>query len=139
MDKRSHAPQFVPAQPGWLALFEDEEHGTASVHAEPVIAWRFGGTDGSDFAHGQAIVGASPWLEKADKEDVQHYFALVREEQLEPEFLAELKKNKIHRKDDVMRQAASCRRHRTVGHESWVRERRAFRSHARDASPLRIF
>ena len=139
MDKRSHPPQFVPAQPGWLALFEDATDGRAPVRAEPVIAWRFGGCDGSDFAHGQAIVGASPWLEKADKEDAQHYFALVREEQLEPDFLAELKANKIHRRDDVMRQAERCRRDRSVGHESWVRERRAFRVHAREVSPLRIF
>ena len=113
--------------------------GVPSVRAEPVIAWRFGGADGSDFSHGQAIVGASPWLEKADKEDAQHYFSLVREEQLEPEFLAELKAAKIHRRSEVMEQAASCRRHRAVGHESWVRERRSPRFHARDASPMRIF
>ena len=138
MDKRSHPPQFIPAHPGWLALFEDDVDGHVVIRAEPVIAWRFGGSD-DDHAHGQAVVGASPWLEKADKEDAQHYFALVREEQLEPEFLAELKANNVHRRRDILEEAQQARRDRAVGHESWVRERRSQRGHSKETNPLRIF
>lgn len=139
MEKRSHPPQFVPAHPGWLALFEDDVEGQLVVRAEPVIAWRFGGVDNSEHAHGQAIVGASPWLEKADKEDAQHYFALVREEQLEPEFLAELKANNVHRRRDVLKEAENSRLERAKGHDSWKRERRTQRSHSKETAPLRIF
>ena len=132
-------PQFVPAHPGWLALFEEDIDGKLVVRAEPVIAWRFGGAEDTEHAHGQAIIGASPWLEKADKEDAQHYFALVREEQLEPEFLAELKANNVHRRRDVLQEADRSRHERAVGHESWVRERRAQRSHVKETGPLKIF
>ena len=35
----STAKHFIPAQPGWLALFEDTDGDEVVIHAEPVVAW----------------------------------------------------------------------------------------------------
>lgn len=140
MEKQSLAPTFVPAPPGWLALFEVEIDGALTVRAEPVIAWRLGGTSGVDTFHGRAVVGASPWLEKADPEDSDHYFALVREAQLEPAFLAELQRNGAHSRQEILAAAARNRDQRDAGHDSWVRDRRYHRAaRAPGADPIRLF
>ena len=75
--------QFIPAEKGWLALFEESTSEGVKIHADPVIAWCLGAQDIDNGHHiasfGQAVIGASPWLEKADAEQSTHFFALVRE------------------------------------------------------------
>jgi len=119
------AAQIVPAGPGWLALFEYEVDGELQVHAEPVIAWRFAAENG-DLQHcavGKAMVGASPWLELADKEQAGHLFTLVREEQLDSAFRKELAESAARSRDSIFEQA---RLHNTARHEgrsTWLRHR----------------
>ena len=126
--------QFVPAAPGWLALFEYEEEGETLIHAEPVIAWCLGvGNDtGHHLAFGKAVVGANPWIDKAEAEDAAHYFALVREEQLEPEFREELARNAVRTRESLMAQAHATEADRREGHASWVRNRHRHRAHGAD-------
>jgi hypothetical protein len=114
--------QFVPAGPGWIALFEHQSDGELVVHAEPVIAWCLGAENGGAhrFSFGRAVIGANPWIEKADDEDAKHFFALVREEQLEPEFLTELNKAGVRSRESIIEQARRSQSER-AGHTSWVR------------------
>ena len=120
--------QFVPAKEGWLALFEEVTPVGIEIHAEPVIAWSLGSRPSDDPIGsgpvGQAVVGAGPWLDKADREEVTHFFALVREEQLEPEFLAELQRNSHRSRESIMVLAELNRIERGQGHASWMRDRR---------------
>jgi hypothetical protein len=87
--------QFVPAEKGWLALFEYVTQEGLAIRADPVIAWCLGAQDVDDRHHvvsfGQAVIGASPWMDKTDTERSTHFFALVREEQLDPNFVDEIK------------------------------------------------
>ena len=34
--------QFIPAENGWLALFEESTEAGIRIHADPVIAWCLG-------------------------------------------------------------------------------------------------
>ena len=120
--------QFVPASEGWLALFEEVTPKGIEIHAEPVIAWALGARSSEDPVGagpvGQAVVGAGPWVDKAEAEEVTHFFTLVREEQLDPEFLAELKLNAYRSRESIMQQAEQNRIERGLGHSSWMRDRR---------------
>ena len=124
--------QFVPADRGWLALFEYEEDGELVVHAEPVIAWCLGAENGSShrYSFGKAVVGANPWINKADPEDAGHLFAIVREEQLEPEFLKELTETASRSRASILEQARKSQADRRAGHASWVRNRQRHHTHA---------
>jgi hypothetical protein len=126
MDER--CMQFIPAQPGWLALFEESTPEGTAIHAEPVIAWCLGARSPGDHvgpvSFGQAVVGAGPWVDKADPEQVTHFFALVREEQLEPELLAELRRSARHSREHILSLAERNREERRQGHASWIRDRR---------------
>jgi hypothetical protein len=135
--------QFIPAEKGWLALFEESTGEGVKIHADPVIAWCLGAQDLDDGHHvvsfGQAVIGASPWLEKADAEQSTHFFALVREEQLDQDFLDELKVSSRHSREDIMIQAKENQAGRSQGHASWRRQRRGEKSEKISLSPLRLF
>lgn len=135
--------QFIPAEKGWLALFEESTDEGVKIHADPVIAWCLGAQDFDEGHHvvafGQAVVGASPWLEKADPEQSTHFFALVREDQLDPDFVAELKVASRHSREDIMLQAKENQSVRQGGHVTWRRQRRGERSDRASISPMRLF
>ena len=135
--------QFIPAERGWLALFEETTDEGVKIHADPVIAWCLGAHDLDDGHHvvafGQAVIGASPWLDKADVEQSTHFFALVREEQLDEDFLAELKVSARHSREDILMQAKDNQAERLQGHASWRRQRRGERGDKATLSPLRLF
>jgi hypothetical protein len=135
--------QFIPAEKGWLALFEETTSEGTQIHADPVIAWCLGAQDLDDGHHivsfGQAVIGASPWLEKADTEQSTHFFALVREEQLDRDFLDELKIFSRHSREDILIQAKENQALRHQGHASWRRKRRGERGDKSTISPLRLF
>jgi hypothetical protein len=135
--KQETATHFVPAEPGWLALFEHEVDGQLVVRAEPVIAWCFGprDPDAPDVSFGRAVVGARPWLEKADVEETSHFFALVREEQLDADFLAELRQGAKHSREEILAAARRNRDDRQQGHPSWLRERRSHRGEWQEPPP----
>jgi hypothetical protein len=136
-------PYFVPAQPGWLALFEDELEGQLVVRAEPVLAWRFPGPAAGDPepALGQAVVGARPWLEKADVEQAAHLFEIVHEAQLDADFLAELRNRSHHSRAQILDAARRSQDNRKRGHGSWLREHRYQppESSIPSQHPLRVF
>jgi hypothetical protein len=135
--------QFVPAEKGWLALFEDTTSEGTKIHADPVIAWCLGAQDFDNGHHvasfGQAVIGASPWLDKADAEQSTHFFALVREEQLDRDFLDELKLASRHSREDILIQAKENQALRNQGHASWRRQRRGGKSEKSSISPVRLF
>lgn len=138
--------QFIPAQPGWLALFEDAtEGGDLEIHAEPVIAWCLGAQelDGETsrrvVSFGQAVIGAGPWVDKADAETASHFFALVREEQLDADFLAEIRQRGHHSREELMQRARANQEELAQGHSSWRHERRAQRATKPAVPPTRIF
>jgi hypothetical protein len=135
--------QFIPAEKGWLALFEGMTNRGIEVHADPVIAWCLGAQDTDDGHHivsfGQAVVGASPWLDKADNERSTHFFALVREEQLDPDFVTELKSSGLRSREEIMLRAKQNQGERTGGHASWQRQRRSERNDKPAVAPLRLF
>ncbi len=135
--------QFVPAEKGWLAFFEGMTDEEIKIHADPVIAWCLGAQDTDDGHHvvsyGQAVVGASPWLEKADNEHSTHFFALVREEQLDADFVAELKGSCLHSREEIMIRAKQNQGERAGGHASWLRQRRGERHVKQAVAPLRLF
>ena len=124
MDKEV-AAQIVPAGPGWLALFEYEVEGELRVHAEPVIAWRLAAEDGdaNHYALGKAVIGASPWLDLADKEMAGHLFTLVREEQLDPAFQKELAESAARSRESIFEQAKMHNTARHEGRVTWLRHR----------------
>jgi len=142
-DSKDRHIQFVPAEKGWLALFEETTSEGIQIHADPVIAWCLGAQDLDDGHHivssGQAVIGASPWLEKADNEQSTHFFALVREDQLDRDFLDELKMTSRHSREDILMKAKENQAGRLQGHASWLRQRRSGRSEKQSISPLRIF
>jgi hypothetical protein len=135
--------QFIPAEKGWLALFEDVDEEGVRIHADPVIAWCLGAQDADDGHHvvsyGQAVIGASPWMEKADSEQSTHFFALVREEQLDPDFVLEIKSASRHSREDILSQAKKNHSDRLQGHATWLRQHRTEKSQKDGLTPLRIF
>jgi hypothetical protein len=135
--------QFIPAEKGWLALFEEETDEGITIHADPVIAWCLGAHEVDKGHHvvsfGQAVIGASPWMDKAEKERSTHFFTLVREGQLEPDFAAEIKRAASHSRSDILRQAEHNHAERLQGHESWKRQHRAATNHRAPLARLRIF
>jgi hypothetical protein len=135
--------QFVPAEKGWLALFEETTDDGIQIHADPVIAWCLGAQDLDDGHHvtsfGQAVIAASPWLEKTDAEQSTHFFALVREEQLDADFVDELKIASRRSREDIMIRAKGNQNERKEGHTSWRRQRRSVRIEKSPLSPLRLF
>ena len=142
-DSKDKHIQFIPADKGWLALFEETTSDGVRIHADPVIAWCLGAQDVDEGHHvvafGQAVIGASPWLEKADTEQSTHFFALVREDQLDQDFLDELKVSSRHSREQIMIQAKQNQESRLGGHASWRRQRRGDRSEKAGYSPLRLF
>jgi hypothetical protein len=142
-DSKEKHIQFIPAEKGWLALFEETTSEGTQIHADPVIAWCLGAQDLDDGHHvvsfGQAVIGASPWLEKADTEQSTHFFALVREEQLDQDFLDELTVSARHSGEDILNQAKENQALRHQGHASWRRQRRGEKSDKTPISPLRLF
>ena len=135
--------QFIPAEKGWLALFEEETDEGITIHADPVIAWCLGAEERDEGHHvvafGQAVIGASPWLEKADTEQSTHFFALVREEQLDQDFVEELKCRAHHSREDILLQAKQNRAGRLQGHASWRRQRRGEKNMKATVGPLSVF
>ncbi len=135
--------QFIPAEKGWLALFEESTEEGIRIHADPVIAWCLGAqtTDQghSVVSYGQAVIGAGPWLEKAEPELATHFFALVREEQLDPDFAEELKQSARHSREDILEQAQDNMQTRLQGHATWLRQRRGDKSQKPPVAPIRIF
>lgn len=135
--------QFIPAERGWLALFEEASDAGTKIHASPVIAWCLGAEDLDDGHHvvsfGQAVIGASPWLEKADSEQANHFFALVREEQLDDDFVDELKVSARHSREDMMVLAKENHVGRKQGHASWLRQRRGDRNEKSSMATVRLF
>ncbi len=135
--------QFIPAEKGWLALFEDATEEGTKLHSAPVIAWCLGAEDTDDghhvVAHGQAVIGASPWLDKADTESSTHFFALVREEQLDDDFVAELRESSRHSREEILARARHNHDERLQGHATWRRQRRGEKSEKILPSPLRLF
>ena len=140
---KNRSIQFIPAEKGWLALFEDRTSEGTRIHADPVIAWCLGAQDFDDGHHvasfGQAVIGASPWLEKADAEESTHFFALVREEQLDKDFLDELKRSSRHSREDILLLAKENQARRSQGHASWRRLRRGGKGEKSQVSPVRVF
>jgi hypothetical protein len=135
--------QFIPAEKGWLALFEETTEEGIRIHADPVIAWCLGAR-ASDQTHtmvsyGQAVIGAGPWLEKADPELATHFFAIVREDQLDPDFVDDLKRSSRHSREDILEQAKENSLARLQGHGAWLRQRRGDKSQKQAVEPLRIF
>jgi len=120
--------QFIPAQEGWLALFEETTPEGVEIHAEPVIAWclsaRSAAASMGSVAFGQAVVGAGPWVDKADPEEVTHFFALVREDQLDEELREDLRRNARRSRESILAMAEQNRALRGQGHASWMRDRR---------------
>lgn len=136
--------QFVPAEKGWLALFEEATpDGQLRIHADPVVAWRLTPNDRHEahmpLMYGQAVVGASPWLEKADSEHSANFFALVREDQLDPDFLAELKAASYRSREQLMTKAQLNHDSRNEGHASWRRQRRSLHSEKAASAHFGIF
>lgn len=135
--------QFIPAERGWLALFEEASDQGTKIHSAPVIAWCLGAEDFDDGHHmvsfGQAVIGASPWLEKADSEQSNHFFALVREDQLDDDFVTELKVSARHSREDMLLLAKENQSSRKHGHSSWLRQRRGEKSDNVALSPVRLF
>lgn len=135
--------QFIPAERGWLALFEEASDEGTRIHASPVIAWCLGAQDFDEGHHvvsyGQAVIGASPWLEKADSEQVSHFFALVREDQLDDDFVDELKLSARHSREDMLILAKENQINRNQGHASWRRQRRGDKADKGLLSPVRLF
>lgn len=135
--------QFIPAEEGWLALFEDSTEEGVRIHADPVIAWCLGASEADDGHHvvsfGQAVIGASPWLDKAEQEQSTHFFALVREEQLDPDFVAEIKQASRHSREEILGWAKRNHDERLQGHAAWRREHRNEKSHRPPPTPFRIF
>lgn len=135
--------QFVPAEKGWLALFEETTDAGIEIHADPVIAWCLGAQDLDDGHHvasfGQAVIAASPWLEKTDAEQSTHFFALVREEQLDADFVDELKVASRRSRDDILIRAKENQGRRNQGHASWRRQRRSEKIEKNSLSPIRLF
>ena len=142
-DSKDKHIQFIPAERGWLALFEEASDGGTRIHAAPVIAWCLGAEDLDGGHHimsfGQAVIGASPWLEKAGVEQSTHFFALVREEQLDADFVDELKVVSRLSQEDIMIQAKENQVVRRQGHASWRRQRRGEKNEKSAAPPLRLF
>ena len=142
-DSKDKHIQFIPAERGWLALFEETSDEGTRIHAGPVIAWCLGAQDLDDGHHvmsfGQAVIGASPWLEKAEVEQSTHFFALVREEQLDADFVDELKVVSRLSREDIMIQAKENQVVRKQGHASWRRQRRGEKNEKSAAAPLRLF
>ncbi len=120
--------QFIPAQEGWLALFEETTLNGVEIHAEPVIAWCLAARPASEsmgsVAFGQAVVGAGPWVEKGDPEEVTHFFALVREDQLDEDLREDLRRNARRSRESILAMAEQNRVLRGQGHTSWMRDRR---------------
>ena len=135
--------QFIPAEKGWLALFEEVTDEGVTIHADPVIAWCLGAQESDNGHHvvsfGQAVIGASPWMDKADDEQSTHFFTLVREEQLEPDFVEEIKRASSHSREDILQQAEKNRAERLQGHASWRRQHRTEKNQRTPLAPLRIF
>lgn len=135
--------QFIPAAPGWLALFEDVSEEGIRIHADPVIAWCLGAQEMDGGHHmlsfGQAVIGASPWMEKADNESSTHFFALVREEQLDPDFVDEIKRMSSHSREDILIQAEKNHAERLQGHATWRRQHRTEKNRKGPPVPVRIF
>jgi hypothetical protein len=142
-DSKDKHIQFIPAEKGWLALFEESTEEGIRIHADPVIAWCLGAQDLDDGHHivsfGQAVIGASPWLEKADFEQSNHFFALVREEQLDADFVDELRISARHSREEILLQAKTNQVGRGQGHASWRRQRRGQKGGKGTLSPLRLF
>ncbi len=142
-DSKDKHIQFIPAERGWLALFEETSNEGTRIHAGPVIAWCLGAQDLDDGHHvmsfGQAVIGASPWLDKAELEQTTHFFALVREEQLDADFVDELKVASRHSREDIMIQAKENQVVRKQGHASWRRQRRGEKNEKGVLAPLRLF
>jgi hypothetical protein len=135
--------QFVPAEKGWLALFEETTGQGVKIHASPVVAWCLGAREMDDGHHvvsfGQAVVGASPWLEKADVEHSAHFFALMREEQLDADLVDELRISARHSREDIEALAKDNQVVRKQGHSTWRRLRRVERTEKSYGSAVRIF
>ena len=135
--------QFIPAQPGWLALFEDTTNDELSIHAEPVVAWCMEADEETSGHHvvsfGRAVIGAGPWIDKAESEKTARFFALVRKEQLEPALHDLLEKKARHSTEDLMERALKNHEQRKQGHLSWVHERRSQRTDRSPVQPTRIF
>ena len=135
--------QFIPAQPGWLALFEESTEDGVGIHAEPVVAWCLGAGDAREgsrvVSFGQAVIGAGPWIDKADKERASRFFALVREDQLDSDVLAEFAQKGHHSRDELMDRALEANRSRKQGHLSWIHDRRSQRAEKSPEPSLRIF
>jgi len=113
------------------------------IHADPVIAWCLGAQEMDDGHHmlsfGQAVIGASPWMEKADNESSTHFFALVREEQLDPDFVDEIKRMSRHSREDILIQAEKNHAERLQGHATWRRQHRTEKNRQGPPVPVRIF
>jgi len=135
--------QFVPAEKGWLALFEDVSDEGVRIYADPVIAWCFGPQDvdrGHHFVSvGQAVIGASTSMEDGDNEHPSHFFALIREEQLDPDFVDEIKRASRFSREDVIRRAKKNHEDRLQGHASWRRQHRNEKYQKPPSAPTRIF
>jgi hypothetical protein len=135
--------QFISAEKGWLALFEEMTEEGITIHADPVIAWCLGAQELDSGHHvvsfGQAVIGASPWMDKADDEQSTHFFTLVREEQLDPDFVVEIKRASSHSREDILRQAEKNHADRLQGHASWRRQHRTEKNGRFPLAPLRIF
>lgn len=135
--------QIISAQPGWIALFEKVSEAGVEIHAEPVVAWCLEADDPAVGHHvvsfGRAVIGAGPWIEKADSERTAHFFALVREEQLDRDFIEELGAKAHHSREELMARALQNHEARRQGHASWVHERRSQRGDRSPVSPTKIF
>ena len=135
--------QFIPAEKGWLALFGEWTEEGVKIHADPVIAWCLGAQETEDgrqvHSFGQAVIGASPWMDKADKEDSTHFFALVREEQLDSDFVDEIKLRARHSREEILSLAKKNHEQWQQGHTSWLRQHRTEMRDKPPIAPLRLF
>ena len=140
MEKNHSHSQYIQAEAGWLALFEDRVADELVVRAEPVIAWCFsdGGLDSRNEARGRAVIGAQPWLDRAPHEDQLHCFAVVREDQLEASFVTELKASNCCSREEILEAGRESQDQRLKGHESWIRDRRSHRAHSHSSGVLRV-
>ncbi|GEM_PF-3069003 len=139
----STTKHFIPAQPGWLALFEETEGDEVVIHSEPVVAWSLEEDDDAAAHHavsyGHAVIGAGPWIHGADGEKSARLFALVRESQLEPDFTQELAERARYTREELLARAAEHNESRRQGHASWMHERRSHRGDRVRSAPSQLF
>jgi len=67
------------------------------------------------------------------------WLALVRKEQLDADFIAEIKRASSHSREDILCQARKNHAERLQGHATWRRQHRTEKSQKAPFAPRRFF